>query len=64
MHTGLAGASDGRMSGGPPGYEDSLRVIFEPAHDEFTHFRGCAGGKFHAEEFDLKAVNKALERIR
>ena len=36
----------------------------EPGHRKFPHFRGCADGKFHAEEFDLKAVNKALERVR
>ena len=50
--------------GGPSGYEEFLEVIFEPGHEEFSHFRGWAGGKFHAEEFDLKAVNKVLERMR
>jgi hypothetical protein len=50
--------------GGPHGYEEFLQVIFEPGHEEFSHFRGWAGGKFHAEEFDVKAVNKILERMR
>jgi hypothetical protein len=50
--------------GGPSGYEEFLAVIFEPGHDEFTHFRGWASGTFHAEEFDLKAVNDILSRMR
>ena len=50
--------------GGPSGYQEFLKVIFEPGHEEFSHFRGWGGGKFHAEEFDLKAVNTILERMR
>jgi len=45
-------------------YEEFLEVIFDPAHEESAHFRGWAGGKFHAEEFDLRAVNMTLERMR
>jgi hypothetical protein len=26
--------------GGPSGYQEFLEVIFEPGHEEFTHFRG------------------------
>ena len=50
--------------GGPSGYEEFLAVIFEPGHDEFTHFRGWAGGTFHAEQFDMMAANYNLERMR
>lgn len=50
--------------GGPFGYEEFLEAIFQPGHKEFEHYRGWAGGKFHAEEFRLKAVNKMLERMR
>jgi hypothetical protein len=50
--------------GGPSGYKEFLEVIFEPGHEEFTHFRGWAGGTFHAEEFDVKDVNAILERMR
>lgn len=46
--------------GGPPGYQEFLEVIFEPGHEEFTHLRGWSGGTFHAEEFDVEAVNKIL----
>ena len=49
--------------GGPFGYEEFLEAIFEPGHEEFAHFRGWAGGKFHAEEFRLKAVNNLLGRM-
>jgi hypothetical protein len=48
----------------PHGYQEFLEVIFQPGHEEFAHYRGWADGKFHAEEFDLTAVNKTLERIR
>ncbi len=50
--------------GGPSGYEEFLAVIFEPGHEESEHFRRWGGGKFFAEEFDLKAVNDALEQKR
>jgi len=33
-------------------------------HRKSGHFRGWAGGSYHAEEFDLKAVNEILERMR
>src|SRR5260370_31406905 len=50
--------------GGPFGYEGFLDAIFQPGHEEFAHFRGWAGGKFHAEEFRLKAVNNMFGRVR
>jgi hypothetical protein len=40
-----------------------LEAIFQPGHEEFSHYRVWAGGKFHAEEFRLKAVNKMLENV-
>ncbi|HLK66329.1 MAG TPA: plasmid pRiA4b ORF-3 family protein [Bryobacteraceae bacterium] len=50
--------------GGAPGYQEFLEVIFQPGHEEFARLRGWSGGTFHAEEFDLEAVNKALRRMR
>jgi hypothetical protein len=50
--------------GGPNGYAEFLEVIFEPGHEESDHYRNWAGGIFHAEEFDLAAVNAILERMR
>jgi len=50
--------------GGPSGYKEFLEVIFEPGHEEFEHYRQWAGDPVHAEEFDLKAVNDILDRMR
>jgi hypothetical protein len=50
--------------GGPSGYQEFLEVIFEPGHEEFDHYREWAGNPVHAEEFDLKAVNDILSRMR
>jgi hypothetical protein len=50
--------------GGPMGYEEFLNVIFEPGHEQFGQLRVWSGGTFHAEEFDVEAVNKILERMK
>jgi len=50
--------------GGVSGYQEFLEVIFEPGHDEFEHYREWAGDPVHAEEFNVAAVNKILERMR
>lgn len=50
--------------GGPHGYQEFLEVIFRPGHEEFEHYRQWAGNAVHAEEFDLAAVNKRLEKMR
>ncbi|MCZ2152985.1 MAG: plasmid pRiA4b ORF-3 family protein [Bryobacterales bacterium] len=50
--------------GGVRGYQEFLEVIFDPSHEEYDHLVGWAGGPFHAEEFDLKAVNEILSRMR
>ena len=49
--------------GGVSGYEEFLKVIFDPTHEEYEHLVGWAGGHFQAKEFDLKAVNKTLSRM-
>jgi len=49
--------------GGVRGYQDFLEVIFDPAHEEYEHLVGWAGGHF-IDEFDLKAVNATLSRMR
>jgi hypothetical protein len=50
--------------GGPSGYEEFLNVTFEPGLEEAERFRKWAGATFHAEEFDLKAVNRVLAGMR
>ena len=50
--------------GGPHGYEEFLEVIFQPGHEDFERYREWAGNPVHAEEFDPKAVNDILDRMR
>ncbi len=50
--------------GGVSGYEQFLEVIFDPGHEDFEQFTTWAGGSFHAEEFDVLAVNDTLSRMR
>lgn len=50
--------------GGPHGYQEFLEAVFDPEHEEFEHYRQWAGNPVHAEEFDLKAVNNTLSRMR
>ena len=45
------------------GYEEFLKVIFDPAHEEYEHLVGWAGGHFH-DEFDVSAVNYSLSKMR
>jgi Plasmid pRiA4b ORF-3-like protein len=49
--------------GGVAGYEEFLEVIVDPAHEEHDHYVHWAGGHF-LDEFDLKAVNETLSRMR
>lgn len=50
--------------GGTPGYEDFLRVLADPEHDEYEHMVGWSGGGFDPEEFSLAEANIALQRLR
>jgi hypothetical protein len=50
--------------GGANGYAEFLEVIFDLGHEESNRFREWAGGKFHAEDFSVKAVNEVLDRMR
>jgi hypothetical protein len=47
--------------GGPWGYEDFLAAVGDPGHDEHEQWVEWAGGGFDPAEFNLPAVNKALE---
>jgi len=59
--------------GGTSGYEEFLEVIFNPRHEEYEHSVRWAGGpsaltqsaqRFQPEEFEVKAVNAILSRMR
>jgi hypothetical protein len=48
--------------GGPPGYEDLLEAIADPAHDQHGEFLEWAGGSFDPERFDPVAATKRMRR--
>jgi Plasmid pRiA4b ORF-3-like protein len=51
--------------GGIWGYYDSfLPAIQDPEHEEHEDLLEWIGGKFDPDAFDIKAINKALKRIR
>jgi hypothetical protein len=49
--------------GGVRGYQEFLEVIFDPEHEEYEQHVRWAGGHF-VDEFDVKAVNGKLSRMR
>jgi hypothetical protein len=49
--------------GGVFGYQEFLEVIFDPNHEEYEQHVRWAGGHF-VDEFDLKAANGKLARMR
>lgn len=51
-------------SGGPSGYEELLRVLADPADEEYEHMRGWIGGAFDPHEFDLGWANARLQAVR
>ncbi len=50
--------------GGPPGYEEFLRVLADPDHEEYRHLVVWSGGGFDPEAFSLAATNIGLQRLR
>ena len=46
--------------GGPPGYEELLRVLSNPKHKEYKHMREWAPEGFDPAAFDLVAANRRL----
>ena len=49
--------------GGPPGYENVLRVLSDPNDDEFASVKEWVGRKFNPERFDSAAVSKRLAAL-
>jgi hypothetical protein len=49
--------------GGPPGYEDLLRVLADPTDAEYRDVKTWVGPRFDPERFDLDKVNKKLGTI-
>jgi hypothetical protein len=46
--------------GGPPGYEEFLRAISDPKHEDMLV---SVGGVFDPEGFDLNAINRILRFV-
>ena len=50
--------------GGPPGYEEFLKAIADPKHEEHDEMLAWVGGAFDPEGFDINCVNRDLRRRR
>ena len=46
--------------GGPPGYQELLRVLSDPKDEEHEHMRSWAPENFAPDVFDLVAANRRL----
>src|SRR4030042_1523573 len=49
--------------GGVWGYENFLKAIHDPKHEEHDDFLTWIGGEFDPEAFDLEEVNDRLQRM-
>jgi hypothetical protein len=49
--------------GGASGYETLLEAIQDPGHAEHAEMLEWVGGKFNSEAFNVKRVNRGLERL-
>ncbi|MCC5816371.1 MAG: plasmid pRiA4b ORF-3 family protein [Leptospira sp.] len=47
--------------GGPPGYEDLLKIISDPKHKEYYDMMDWLGDDFDPEYFDTEEVNEILK---
>ena len=49
--------------GGPPGYEEFLQALADPAHPDHEDLKEWSGGPFDPAAFDLAEVNARLKRV-
>jgi hypothetical protein len=50
--------------GGAPGYDYLREALADPAHEDHSNLLEWLGGPFDSTQFDLVAVNVALQRVR
>jgi hypothetical protein len=62
--TGGARACPPEDVGGPPGYEDFLKALRNPEHEEHDETLTWIGGAFDPEGFDLNRINAALRALK
>lgn len=61
--SGGARACPPEDSGGTHGYANVLRVLANPADDEFASMKEWVGRRFDPERFDIAAVNERLATL-
>jgi hypothetical protein len=61
--TGGARACPPEDCGGPPGYENLLRVLADPTDEQHTSMKQWVGRRFDPERFDPAALNKRLATL-
>ncbi len=62
--TAGAGACPPEDVGGPEGYRECLEALADPRHERHAEMREWIGGEFDPAAFDLRAVNRKLQRRR
>jgi hypothetical protein len=62
--TGGARACPPEDCGGVPGYEEFLKAIADPKHEDHSTMLKWAGGEFDPEAFDAEVVEASLRRMR
>ncbi len=50
--------------GGPWGYAKLIEAIADPSHPDHDEMLGWVGGKFDPERFDLRGINRKLQRLK
>jgi len=48
--------------GGPWGYENMLKILNDPDHDDYEDISDWIGDDFDPEEFDIDEINKTLSK--
>ncbi len=50
-------------SGGPWGYQNNLKVLADPDHEDYQDVIEWMGDKFDPEKFNRDAVNRQLQKV-
>jgi len=48
--------------GGPPGYQELQKVLDNPDHPDYNHYKNWFGSNFDPAHFNLKGVNNLLQK--
>ena len=50
--------------GGPPGYDDFVKIVRDPAHEEYEAMTQWCGGAFDPTAFDIHHANMLLKYVK